>query len=262
MATRTRKKTSKASAARVAAAQERDAELQEMTEQALNDPAIGTKVTALLTTAAPRFMSYSLRNIALLMSQAAKRGMTLTDVDSYEGWLERGRQVRRGEKALYINRPITRARRDDKDQAAEDDDEKKARRPKFRAVRRFDLSQTDPIEDFEPADDTEGEDGGATPAQALMESLTKDAARIGYEIVIWPEQEYGAPISVDDEAGLIHVHEGDDEAAILARLTSIVAALIAEQTSEHEQDGDRPGREPRAERATRPADEVPTLTIL
>ncbi len=52
-----------------------------------------------------RFRSYSSQNIMLLFSQACSRGFSPTLVTGYRGWQRLGRQVRKGEKALYILAP-------------------------------------------------------------------------------------------------------------------------------------------------------------
>jgi hypothetical protein len=53
-----------------------------------------------------RILSYSLRNQALLADQANERGITLRDVDTFRGWRNRGRGVRKGEHGLRIIAPV------------------------------------------------------------------------------------------------------------------------------------------------------------
>lgn len=52
-----------------------------------------------------RFRNYSPLNLLLIFSQACRRGFTPTIVAGYRGWQKLGRQVMRGEKALYIFAP-------------------------------------------------------------------------------------------------------------------------------------------------------------
>jgi antirestriction protein ArdC len=53
------------------------------------------------------FWNYSLGNQILALIQAAERGLTLGPIASYNKWRELGRQVRRGEKAIVLCRPVT-----------------------------------------------------------------------------------------------------------------------------------------------------------
>jgi antirestriction protein ArdC len=55
-----------------------------------------------------RCRRYSPRNALLLWMQVEKRGMQLTRVAGYRKWLELGRQVRNGEKALGVLASIRR----------------------------------------------------------------------------------------------------------------------------------------------------------
>ena len=52
-----------------------------------------------------RFINYSSYNLLLIFSQACKRGFTPSLVAGYRGWQKLGRQVIKGEKALYIFAP-------------------------------------------------------------------------------------------------------------------------------------------------------------
>lgn len=63
--------------------------------------------TRILATAA-KFHHYSARNAMLLWVQAEQRGMQISRVAGYRKWLELGRQVRTGERALGVLAPIRR----------------------------------------------------------------------------------------------------------------------------------------------------------
>ena len=58
------------------------------------------------------FWNYSLGNQLLAMWQAHQRGLTVGPIASYTKWRELGRQVRRGEKAIVLCRPVTGKRTD------------------------------------------------------------------------------------------------------------------------------------------------------
>jgi antirestriction protein ArdC len=80
-----------------------------------------------------RFYNYSFLNCLLMMSQGATG-----PVATYGRWQELGRQVRRGEKALWIVRPITITKED------ENDPDKTRSFRKFKFIKSpFDLSCTD-----------------------------------------------------------------------------------------------------------------------
>src|SRR5881397_264393 len=53
------------------------------------------------------FWNYSLGNQILALVQANQRGIPLGPIASYNKWRELGRQVRRGEKAIVLCRPVT-----------------------------------------------------------------------------------------------------------------------------------------------------------
>jgi hypothetical protein len=81
---------------------------------------------------AGQFHRYSVNNLLL----AAAQMPTMTQIAGYKKWLEVGRQVRKGEKALRIVAPIVR-----KDKTTGKDEV-----VGFRQVCVFDLSQTEPVE--------------------------------------------------------------------------------------------------------------------
>jgi hypothetical protein len=130
----------------------------------------------------PRILGYSLRNQMLLMEQAGDRGIRLTDVDTFRGWLNRGRCVRRGETGLRIIRPVgtigddpkgsqdqadTQDQTDTKDQTDTEPrqgEREPAERVMFRFMVVFDLSQTDAVDGDDPAE-RDGAACGATAGQ-------------------------------------------------------------------------------------------------
>ena len=69
------------------------------------------------------FHGYSLGNQLLAMIQCAERGITPGPIATFMGWKDKGRYVRKGEKALVLCMPITVKRTESKDQptACQDD---------------------------------------------------------------------------------------------------------------------------------------------
>lgn len=136
---------------------QRDRELRQAADELLQTPEQAAQLDTYLTTAAvsARVRGYSLRNQALLYTQATARGIPLSDVATYRQWAEQGRQVRRGEVGLRIVAPKGQQHRgedtqakaetdaDSADAAAEESGECSGR-TRFRMTTVFDLSQTDP----------------------------------------------------------------------------------------------------------------------
>src|SRR5262245_45030462 len=54
------------------------------------------------------FHGYSLGNRMLALDQCKMRGIQPGPISTYKGWKEKGRQVRKGEKAIVLCRPLTR----------------------------------------------------------------------------------------------------------------------------------------------------------
>ncbi len=93
------------------------------------------------------FHAYSLGNQMPAIYQCRLRGIAIGPVDTYRGWQAKGRQVRKGEKALLLCMPY-KARRTE---------ERNGEEVKVDFLRGFDwkanwftLAQTDPIEGQEP----------------------------------------------------------------------------------------------------------------
>lgn len=106
------------------------------------------------------FHSYSFCNQMLVMLQCHGRGLKIGPIATFKGWLEKGRCVRKGEKALGMWRPITvRGRASDPGPDASDE-------PRIRFAWRhawFVLDQTD----GDPLPDTRPPLVGWDPTQAL-----------------------------------------------------------------------------------------------
>jgi hypothetical protein len=221
-----------------------------MRQAMLEDPRFGERIAALVDT--PRMLTYSLRNQALLLAQADARGMKLTDVDTYLGWKHRGRQVREGEHGLKIVKPLP-ARHDqagEADQAAHGAAEENEE-VFFRTTTRFDVSQTDELDDNHISEDHPGigEHGNeptapttpdaepeAAPEAVLVASLREQAERVGYLVVVLSASAaQAASVTVDEQAKTITVYD-DGGRKTLSEFASALAALLAAQaTSTHEE---------------------------
>lgn len=59
------------------------------------------------------FHNYSVGNQLLALVQCEERGITPGPIATYQGWLEKGRQVQRGERALILCMPLKRKLRAD-----------------------------------------------------------------------------------------------------------------------------------------------------
>src|SRR5688572_6281468 len=53
------------------------------------------------------FHGYSVGNQLLALFQCAERGIEPGPIATYKSWAEKGRQVRRGEKAITLCQPVT-----------------------------------------------------------------------------------------------------------------------------------------------------------
>ncbi len=62
----------------------------------------------LISEAYHAFHGYSLGNRMLALAQCHLRGLAPGPIATYRGWQEKGRQVRKGEKAIILCRPVTR----------------------------------------------------------------------------------------------------------------------------------------------------------
>jgi hypothetical protein len=80
----------------------------ELLQQAVNEP-------GLILKAYSAFHGYSLGNQFAAMLQCAFRRIEEGPIDTYKGWQSKGRQVRKGEKAIWLCMPITRKKRKNED---------------------------------------------------------------------------------------------------------------------------------------------------
>ena len=127
-----------------------------------------------------RFHRYSLRNTMLIAFQCPHA----THVAGFRKWLELGRCVRKGEKAIRIFAPV-RYRRRDNDQREDENAGEQLVGFKLAAV--FDVSQTDPLPGVEPAPlDPPGQPVTGDSHAALLAPLEAHAGSLGYTVSYQP----------------------------------------------------------------------------
>jgi hypothetical protein len=200
-----------------------DAAIRDNATELLTDPdAVAAMVSHLMTTNSSKLLRYSMRNVAMLTTQAEERGMPLTDVDSFRGWIERGRCVRKGERGLRIVAPKgTEPPGDDSAEQADQGDGEDIR-VRFRMVTVFDISQTEGIEDAEPVDGEIIND----PAAVLRATIAEQIERMGYTITT--DQGEGSA-TVDDEARTVTVPAGEPVPELARALACLVTRPKAER---------------------------------
>lgn len=122
------------------------AEQRQAEAKALHDQ-LATQVEALAASGewqrfldyAASFHSYSLNNLLLIIAQCPHA----SQVAGFRAWQEKGRQVRKGEKAIKIFGYSTQKVTEKNEQTGEEEEKKITR---FPILSVFDISQTDPIE--------------------------------------------------------------------------------------------------------------------
>lgn len=72
----------------------------DLLQDAVNKPGI-------ISQAYSAFHEYSIGNQLLAASQCMARGLELSPIGTYKGWQAKGRQVRKGEKAITLCMPVT-----------------------------------------------------------------------------------------------------------------------------------------------------------
>lgn len=125
-----------------------------------------------------RFHRYSLNNTLLIALQCPHA----SHVAGFRKWLELGRCVRKGEKAIRIFAPVRSRRRED-EQAEKQEDENERRVVGFRLASVFDVSQTVPLPGVEPAPlDPPSQPVDGDSHAHLLPSLEAHAATLGFTV--------------------------------------------------------------------------------
>jgi antirestriction protein ArdC len=89
------------------------AQFADLLRSAVTDPGI-------VSGAYRAFHRYSIGNQLLAWSQCVQRGITPGPIATFMGWKEKGRYVRKGEKAITLCRPVTVKRTTTADDGTED----------------------------------------------------------------------------------------------------------------------------------------------
>jgi antirestriction protein ArdC len=119
-----------------------------------------------------RFHRYSFNNTLLIQLQCHEA----TRVAGFQAWRKLGRNVRKGEKAIWILAPVTRKLSDDADSASGDKPKERAV-VAFKGAAVFDIAQTDGEELPEVVTRLQGDDPGG--AFTLLRGV---AHAIGYSV--------------------------------------------------------------------------------
>jgi antirestriction protein ArdC len=88
----------------------------ELLQKALTEPGIISKAYS-------AFHGYSIGNQLLALIQCAERGITPGPISTFMGWKEKGRYVRKGEKAIVLCMPVTCKRKSEDDSTDTDTEE-------------------------------------------------------------------------------------------------------------------------------------------
>jgi hypothetical protein len=127
-----------------------------------------------------RFHRYSLRNTLLIAFQCPHA----THVAGFRKWLELGRCVRKGEKAIRIFAPVRYPRRDTKQS---DENEPGEQLVGFKLAAVFDVSQTEPLPGVDPAPlDPPSQPVSGDSHAGLLAPLEQHAASLGYTVSYEP----------------------------------------------------------------------------
>jgi hypothetical protein len=86
----------------------------DLLQKAVSEPGIISKAYS-------AFHGYSIGNQILALVQCAERGITPGPISTFMGWKDKGRYVRKGEKAIVLCMPVTCKRKSTDDQPADDD---------------------------------------------------------------------------------------------------------------------------------------------
>jgi antirestriction protein ArdC len=127
-----------------------------------------------------RFHRYSLRNTLLIALQCPHA----THVAGFRRWLELGRCVRKGEKAIRVFAPVRYRRRSPEQTNPEEAQEQLVG---FKLAAVFDVSQTEPLPGIEPAPlDPPGEPVSGDTHAHLLAPLEQHAASLGFSVSYEP----------------------------------------------------------------------------
>jgi antirestriction protein ArdC len=128
-----------------------------------------------------RFHRYSLRNTLLIAFQCPHA----THVAGFRQWLELGRCVCRGEKAIRIFAPVRYRHRSETEQT--DEQEPEPQLVGFRLAAVFDVSQTEPLPGIEPTPlEPPGQPVEGESHAHLIRPLEQHAGSLGFDVAYEP----------------------------------------------------------------------------
>ncbi|MCX4515896.1 ArdC-like ssDNA-binding domain-containing protein [Streptomyces sp. NBC_01619] len=193
--------------------EERVTALKEKFDAAVSELASSDAWTEMLK-GAVRLHRYSFRNMMLILQQCPHA----SQVAGYRAWQASGRNVRKGERAIWILAPMTARKDADSEQdSSETDGGKDRRRTFFRPVKVFDISQTERV------------DGHVDPTS--RPKLTGDAPAHMWERLA----EYAVSLGYSVERGPVDPGNGYTEIATrTVRVGSSLEAAHAAKTLAHE----------------------------
>lgn len=181
-----------------------------------------------------KFTSYSFNNTMLIFLQKPNASL----VAGYKSWQQKGRQVRKGEKAITILAPCPHKR----EVETEDGEAKEITWTSFRPVSVFDVSQTDG-EDIPTSccEMLNGEVEGYAELIAKLESISP--VPVGYENI-----KGGANGYYSNAEKRIAIQEGMSEAQTIKTLVHEIShAILHDSEDGEEKEADRRTREVQAE---------------
>jgi hypothetical protein len=240
-----------------------DARLMDDAQAHLADPDLVARRAAQALGMSQRILGYSIANQMLLFDQAEQRGIPLRDVDTFRGWNQRGRQVRKGERGLRIVRPVGKEEEESGSDSEPDRDhgDKQQPRIRFRFLSVFDISQTFVVATAEEGEtacacgaeagepcrpgcacpgctgqldpvDESGQEPGDVAWNKLQEQITSAGYRFDYPAR--PADLDGQKLRVDHTTGTVHVSMAADagDQGALTGLAVILADLLTRAAAE------------------------------
>src|SRR5262249_40155617 len=96
----------------------------DLLQKAISEPGVISKAYS-------AFHSYSIGNQILALIQCAERGIAPGPIATFVGWKEKGRHVRKGEKAIVLCMPVTCKRKTANDRPVKDEESESATFTRF-----------------------------------------------------------------------------------------------------------------------------------
>ena len=225
-----------------------DQELLARANEALTDEATVRAYAVRVLQLAGGMQRFSLRNQALLLSQADERDLALTgDIDTFRGWCARGRVPRGKGLRIVVPKGTTQQEQqkstDESEPQGQGTDENADEEPRFRMSTRFDFCQTVSLDD---ADEVQTDPEPPGDAAEWVEQLHEQAERAGAEPIA-PE---GSP---EQQAAALAAH--------VAQALSTPRASREQATAQAEDPQSEPAEQETDQDATEDGSGVETLRL-